>query len=274
MFNLRLAIVCVSLFVCLASTSADERPKEASTETAKPLVMDKADALNWTMVFAVTIAAAHIVSPKMRQVIESHEHQFGSFGGGMAAGYVFVHLFPELDAGHDFIGDRIDGVVLIGLLMYYGAEVYLARKRLKHPETEGKHGFGIEISLGWVYTWLILYSLPDELTENGLTLVPGLIAVILHLVFSDSHLGKSYPKRFDGYGRFVLASAALAGWATDLFYFEDDPLISDVLTALLAGSVVYKLFKHEMPDGNKSSFGWFLVGTVSFTALDLLARGF
>ena len=50
----------------------------------------------------------------MRQVIESHEHQFGSFGGGMAAWYVFVHLFPELDAGHDFIGDRIDGVVLIG----------------------------------------------------------------------------------------------------------------------------------------------------------------
>ena len=101
--------------------------------------------------------------------------------------------------------------------------------------------------------------------------MPVMAAMVLHLSFSDADMGAAHPSEFDRAGRFVLASAPLIGWVTDLFVFSANPMVSDVLTALMAGSVIYKLFRHELPDHEQSSFRWFLGGTACFVVLDLLA---
>ena len=49
-----------------------------------------------TAVFAVVVAAVHLLAPKIRRVLSNKEPIVASFGGGMAAAYVFVHLLPEL----------------------------------------------------------------------------------------------------------------------------------------------------------------------------------
>jgi hypothetical protein len=132
--------------------------------------------------------------------------------------------------------------------------------------------FGIQIAIGWVYSWLIMYSMPETIQETGFKVVPALVALAIHLIYVDFHLGKEFPKLFDRWGRHALASAPLVGWAGDLIYFQDDPAVSDLLVALLAGAVIYKLFKYELPDHHKSSFAWFLTGVVAFLALEFAAK--
>ena len=111
------------------------------------------------------------------------------------------------------------------------------------------------------------------MTENGLGFLPVIAALMLRLCFADADLGSASPVAFDKAGRFILATAPFVGWATDLFFFADNPNVSDVLTALMAGSVIYKLFRHELPEEGHSSFYWFLGGTICFVTLDFLARG-
>lgn len=70
----------------------------------------------------------------------------------------------------------------------------------------------------------------------------------------------------------MLSSAPLIGWAGGVFYFQDNRAVLDLLVALLAGAVIYKLFKHELPDHARSSFVWFLVGVLVVVALDIAAH--
>jgi len=140
------------------------------------------------------------------------------------------------------------------------------------PENSQQLDFSIQIGIGWVYTWLIMYSMPESIQRGGFKVVPALVALVLHLIYSDFHFGKEFSKLFDRWGRYILASAPLIGWAGDVFYFQDNPAVSDLLVALLAGAVIYKLFKHELPDHDKSSFVWFLVGVLVFVGLDIAAH--
>lgn len=261
--------IAVALLIFMTShVAAFEESSDGGDSTHG---MDHKSALVWTLALSLILGAVHVGSPFIRRLIQSRERSVGSFGGGMAAGYVFIHLLAELDKGHALFGERIHVCVLIGFLAYYGGEYYVAtHQKQTNEETPGR--FRVEILLAWLYSWLLVYTLPDLFAENGLAILPVVAAVILHVCFVDSHLGHANQVRFDKWGRFVLATAPLVGWITDLFYFDDDPAVSDILTALMAGSVIYKLFRHELPHDRESSFGWFVSGATVFLVLDLIAH--
>jgi len=168
---------------------------------------------------------------------------------------------------------KIHHFVLFGFIIYYGIECYLkTSKRGIHAAEPGRLDFAIQIAIGWVYTWLIMYSMPESIQQAGFKIVPVLVALVLHLIYSDFHLGKEFPKLYDRWGRFILASAPIIGWAGDVIYFQDDPAVSTLLVALLAGALIYKLCKYELPDHRESSFAWFLVGVLVFVGLDIAAH--
>ena len=265
-FIVPVAVVLLLGWIAFPALAAEGEAEEQAT------VMGQASALNWTLALACVLAATHLFSSVLWNFVETHEDKVGSFGGGLAAGYVFLHLFAELDKGHELVGDRIHLFVLAGFLVYYGIEFYTKQHRAKSqsPRAEFNRCL-IEVGLGWVYSWLIIYAMPEALSQNGISLAPVALALVLHLFYADFHLGKQYPEHFHRWGRYVLASAPLVGWLVDLFSFADDPLVSDLLTALLAGSVIYKLFKHELPEDRRSDFAWFLIGTMCFLGLGMLA---
>lgn len=191
----------------------------------------------------------------------------------MAASYVFIHLMTELDEGSALVGSKIHHFVLFGFIIYYGIECYLkTSKRGIHAAEPGRLDFSIQIAIGWIYTWLIMYSMPESIQQAGFKIVPVLVALVLHLIYSDFHLGNEFPKLYDRWGRSILASAPIVGWAGDVIYFQDDPAVSTLLVALLAGALIYKLCKYELPDHKKSNFAWFLVGVLVFVGLDIAAH--
>ncbi len=261
--------------IAVAVSFADEQSAataEITDEPAKPL-MDQSEALDWALPVALLLAATHFAAPTFRKYIEANEARVSSLGGGMAATYVFIHLLAELDKGHELVGDRIHLFVLFGFLSYYGIEHSLSHAKHKNRLAErSRLEFSIQIAIGWVYSWLIMYSMPESIQETGLRIVPPLVALALHLIYSDFHLGKAFPTQFDRWGRIVLASAPIVGWAGDVIFFQDNPAVSDLLVALLAGAVIYKLFKYELPEHRQSSFAFFLLGVIAFLALNLASE--
>lgn len=228
--------------------------------------------LDWALAVAAVLAALHVAAPQFREVLRRHTGAVGSLGGGMAVTYVFLHLFPELEVGASLFGKRIHVLVLLGFLLYYGAEHSLGLREPKlGAEVSKRSRFILDLALQWVYSWLLLYSLPDSLKAESFAIIPLLMAVGLHQAHGDFEMSEAYQADFDAWGRYVAASGPLIGWVTDLFVFKDDPLVSSVCTAVLAGSCLYKTFKHELPESGHSRFRWFLTGVVLFILLHFLA---
>ncbi len=229
-------------------------------------------ALNWTLAVAVILTLTHFNCPRFRPLIEARKTQVSSFGGGMAVAYVFLHLLVELEEGKEVMGRWINIFVLVGFGVYYGLEHLIRlRHRTAQEREASKLACGTEIAFGWVYTWLILYSLPESVQHNGFNLIPIFPAIVFHLFYSDFHLGTEYPSHFSRWGRHILATAPLIGWLGDLFFFEDNPFVSDPLRAVLAGALIFKVFRYELPDERHSRFLWFLIGMLVFLTLDVLS---
>ena len=241
---------------------AQERAQEAAAQPYLP----------GAAVFAAILALCHMFAPQIRRALEKREALVGSFGGGMAIGYVFVHLLPELDAGHPFLGERIFLIALAGFVIYYGLhELSYVRSSGESQRITPLSAFYLKLVPIWVFNWLIVYGLPEQHMQSGIGAVPITLALSLHLIHKDYLLGRAYPGPFGTWGRFVLALAPLAGWVTAFVARSNQEAINDILVALLAGSVLYSVFKEELPVHVESRFPAFVLGVIVFLIVVLIA---
>ena len=88
------------------------------------------------LLLAVVLACLHLLAPRIRHLPFVPENATGSFAGGLAVAYVFLHLLPELAEGNQAIGEALDEVVhttpllnlaiflvaLAGFTAFYGLE--------------------------------------------------------------------------------------------------------------------------------------------------------
>ncbi|MEP6464517.1 MAG: hypothetical protein ABJC62_14150, partial [Frankiaceae bacterium] len=79
--------------------------------------------------------------PRIRTLPGIPERALGSFAGGLAVSYVFLHLLPELAEGNEAIGEALDNVVrpapltdlaifaiaLAGFLLFFSLERFAER---------------------------------------------------------------------------------------------------------------------------------------------------
>jgi len=224
----------------------------------------------------------HAAAPRIRRLPLVPETATGSFAGGLAVAYVFLHLLPELAAGNEAIGDALGDAVeptplldlviflvaLAGFAAFYGLE-RLARRGAA-AATGGREPVGIyRLHLGsfMVYNGLITYTMALRLRTGLAFAVLFAIAMGLHFVLTDRGLEERYPRQFTGRGRLALAVALLVGWVLSAVLAPSSTLIVALLTALLAGSILLNVFKEEIPSGRRSSFGWFVVGLVLYAGL-------
>ena len=223
-------------------------------------------------IFATILALCHVFAPQIRRVLEKKEEFVGSFGGGMAIGYVFVHLLPELEAGHPFLGKAIFLMALAGFVIFYGVhELSYVRSGGESQRVAPLSGFYLKLIPLWVFNWLIVYALPVHYLQSGVRVVPIGLALLLHLIHKDYLLVREYPRPFGTWGRFVLALAPLAGWVTALVARSNQEAINDILVALLAGTVLYSVFREELPEHVSSRFPSFIAGVIVFLIVVLIA---
>ena len=64
-----------------------------------------------SFLITVVLAALHLAAPRIRRLPLVPERATGSFAGGLAVAYVFLHLLPELAEGNEAIGEALSDVV-------------------------------------------------------------------------------------------------------------------------------------------------------------------
>ena len=233
------------------------------------------------------LAVLHLLAPRIRKLPLIPERATASFAGGLAVAYVFLHLLPEVARGNaelrELFGEELTltplfelaifVVALTGFCLFYGLERLAERSSEAHSrgaqgEPGGRRLFWVHLAAFALYNAVITYTLPLSYRTGIAFAVLFTVAMGLHFVLVDRGLEENYGRLFDRRPpRLVLAGALVLGWALAWLFAPTASVTISVLTAFLAGSVLLNVFKEEIPSGRESSFGWFMVGLVSYAVL-------
>ena len=240
------------------------------------------------LVVAVLLVGLHLLAPRVHTLPGVPQRAIGSFAGGLAVAYVFLHLLPELAEGSEAVGEVLSDVVevtplldlgvfvvaLAGFAALYGLERLAVqagspRGREAAESDEPPPGvYWLHLSTFALYNGLITYTMPLRFRTGVAFAVLFAVAMGLHFVLTDRGLSEHYPRRFRHSGRWVLSGALLVGWLAAAVAAPTSTLVVVLLTALLGGGILLNVFKEELPSaGRRSSYPWFLTGLVLYAAL-------
>lgn len=237
-------------------------------------------ALIGSLVIALVLAGLHLAAPHVRKLPFVPESVTGSFAGGLAVAYVFLHLLPEMAEGNEAISERLGDtaevtalfdlgifvVALAGFTIFYGLDrMATFRRSRRHPDSAAV--YWVHLGAFSLYNVLITYTMALRVETGFLFAILFAVAMGLHFVLTDRHLEEHYRRRFDASGRLILAGALLLGWALSAVFAPTSTVVVAVLTALLGGAVLLNVFKEELPSNRGSSFPWFLVGMILYSIL-------
>lgn len=241
----------------------------------------------WLQVIIIAVfILIHLFAERFRFTKDGPRSSWLSFAGGISVAYVFIHIFPELEAAQrhitshwrfiPFIEHHAYLVALLGLIVFYGLErgAKLSQSKQKLPikhtkTTTSTSVFWLHVSSFALYNALIGYLLVHREEQN----LPGLIffsvAMGLHFFVNDYAFRQFHKDTYQKFGRWVLSAAIIVGWAIGLS-MKISEAMTGVLFAFLAGGVILNVLKEELPEEKQSRFWPFALGAAIYTVLLLL----
>lgn len=245
--------------------------------------------LDYTLLAAVLLTIIHVMGPSIRRGLRRRAQVVSSFGGGLAVAYVFLNILPEIEAAHEWLGDRVHLVTLVSFLLFLVLEIWLIAKYEVSvgtakipPVSGGEHAapaasleqepssvFWWHLSLSWLYTWMVVFAFPERTGEDLAFAIIATIAVGLHLIYKDYVLRSHYAEDFDSKGRYLLALAPLAGWLAHRIVNPSE-VVFDLFIAVLAGILMQGVFREELPSRQSIRIRWMIGGAATYAALSFL----
>jgi hypothetical protein len=232
------------------------------------------------LLFAVIFLAGRRLHP-LRALIRDRRSII-SFGAGMSAAYVFVHVMPELQgvrrafaestsATLPWEGMTIYLLALLGFLAFYGLDHLREQLLDSAAEGEGRQAFRVHVGGFAAYVGLTSYLLVRSLEETVTSTALYVVAIAFHLLSVDHSLREEHGAAYDRTGRFLLAGMAVLGWGTGLLVDLPRPLVA-LLLAFLSGAVIMNSAIMELPSEKDGRFLPFLAGGLLY-GLALLPLG-
>lgn len=199
-----------------------------------------------------------------------------SFSAGMASAYVFVHVMPELHGSEAVVAKEFDETAriggawvylcaLLGFLVFYGIDHM--HTRLRQPsaaretavdEASGA-AFALHVGGFTAYVFTMGYLLLNNLEETSGSIALYSIAIGLHFVTIDHSLHREHGIAYLRIGRWVLAGASIAGWATGIIIALPNWSIA-LLVAFVSGAIIVNSTITELPSEKDGRFPPFLFG--------------
>ena len=237
-----------------------------------------------TLVMALAFCAVHFFVGHLRFLDRKPRSRWLSFAGGVAVGYVFLHLLPEL-ATHSDTFARATGfddmlseasvytLSLVGLVLFYGVEKFVQTSRKEQRDAHGADRplpgvFWIHIAASAMLVAIVSYLLNEREAGALGGLVLYFAALLLHFVTADFGARHADPALYDKAGRWVLVAATLGGWTLGLL-IELPPLLVGGLFAFVGGAIVLVVMKEELPENRESAFWPFVGGAILYAGLVL-----
>ena len=254
-------------------------------------------AITFVLILFAALVLLTQFAPTILEFINRHESKLSnkfqdlptalrSFSSGLAVAYVMIMLIPEYQI---FNGQVTFGWInayklsLFGLIAYKGIQHYclLIAKRsakdmgewgfVKSRQEEKLLGFRVSTSVFAVYASLILLTLPYQLghLHGPADKLLYLLTFVMHLGFNVFGLFEENEKHFRKLVPPVVFSVLSASLVLTLFNVLPTALLLGCLS-VLAGIILYNVFKNELPSAETSSFAWFAIGVFIFVSVDSL----
>ena len=222
--------------------------------------MDVELALELSGVAGLLLALVHLLGPRARRRYLARVEVWGPLSAGAITGYVFLQMLPSIDEGIDDVGLVVSLAVLVGFVAFYGAEHALA-------ERPPRHLFAVRVVIGWLYSFLIVATMPALLEQRPAAAGVSIVAVALHVLQADNRLALADDQAFERWGRYALATAPLSAVVVDVVVAEPSPEVAAVLAAFVSGSLLLNIFRDELGGQRLASFPLFLVGVGAYGGL-------
>lgn len=234
----------------------------------------------WALVITAVLMATHYLSPLIKHIPGLGEKRLGSFAGGVAVAYVFLHMLPELVEGNEAVGAALEGVValtplldlaifilaLTGFTIFYGLELLAARAGQQGGQAQ-LGAYYLHLFMYCLYNFLITYTMPLRVQTGAVYAVIFTVAMALHFVFTDRNFNRNFHAQFSIAGRLILVGSLLAGWLVTVLTEPISVILVSLMIAFLSGSILYNVFREELPVEKRSSYPWFVIGLAVTTGL-------
>ena len=215
------------------------------------------------LLVALILVAAHLVAPRVQGLVKYPERQ-QAFGGGLSVAYVFLHLIPSLDAADAVVGPRIYFVALLGFVAFYGLDVMFQPPKHAHPTKY--HAY---LAVFFVYDGLLIFTLGLNLAPTPILTLVFALSLALDVLNTDLEMQEQYGERFVKRGRRVLLAGVAIGYGLNLLR-RPDPVVIDLVTAGLAGFMMFHTNNGVFPVSRNKKFPAFLAGVLAFWLLHVL----
>jgi hypothetical protein len=165
-------------------------------------------------------------------------------------------LLPEINEGTNHIGSSIYFFILLGFVLYHLFEWSAHKTGIENKDK----AFKIELLALAVYNATIMFATPMSLLEDIMPLVLLILVLAVHLIHANYMLSSRFPNRFNHRTTVILSAAVLFGFLLRFVFPIANEMIKDFSIAFLAGSIIYSVFRHELPSHKESHYAWFLAG--------------
>jgi Kef-type K+ transport system membrane component KefB len=236
--------------------------------------------LPWqTGLVALLFAAAFVWGGRglLLRVLGMDERGAISFGAGMSAAYVFVHVMPEMHGVRAafaesapirlwYEGMAVYYLALIGFLSFYGLDHLRARLRESSEENHEQQSYRIQVGGFAVYAGLVAYLLVHALEAERGSLAAYAVAMTGHFLAVGHSLLGEHGQRYDRHGRYLLAGLVLTGWAVAQVVALP-PHIVALLLAFVSGAVIMNSAIMELPSDKDGRILPFMIGGLVYGAI-------
>lgn len=224
-----------------------------------------------SLFFSLILMLFHYLSPWLAKLLPAKGRAFISFAAGTSVAYVFLDMLPNLVEYNKPIGQflienfhltrltelAIYIFTLLGFGVFYGLDLFA-----ESYQKNDNRLYLLHLLMFGIYNFLITYTMSLRVDVSLVATILFTFTMALHFVLGDQKFCRLYPIRFDRLGRFVLICCLFMGWLCSVIFDPVNVLVLAFLTSFLAGSVLFNVFREELPSSTLSSYPWFILGVL------------
>jgi hypothetical protein len=216
----------------------------------------------------VQLASGHVTSSRLLM-----NRGWLSFTGGMAVGYVFLHILPELAAEQGTLAEEWGDAAIAGYALYLtalvGLVLYFVVERICLVVHRAGHHGPVETVLhygSFAFFNAVIGYVSIQRAELGVgTLLLFFGAIGPHILLNTHGLQEKHEEKMRT-GRWALSLALLFGWGLGAL-IQLSAATQSFLFAFLSGGIILNALKEELPAENDSRLWAFLLGLLSYGAI-------
>lgn len=213
-----------------------------------------------TAVCATVLLFIHWGVPRFKQLNIIDNAILNSITGGVALGYILLHLLPELmlnvddlrnETHSNFLGTEKNLTFVIFLFVLLGFLTLYILEKIAHDKTKNNQEasqvtylahIGTLTYLNFVIALMLPAMAADSLASLGVfTFIMG-----LHFTLQDHSMQFHFPERFNEWGRYIIMIGVVVGWLVGVFLLPHTHTIpATLMTAFLAGALILGTVKIE-----------------------------